>query len=349
MKNAKYYVARLPGWVASILMIFFTMYWTYWGISEMYHEGWWGAWYNRLPYLAPIAVTLFPTLVAFRWPIPGGILIMSVGIFAFFFFASDVSFIGIAIALIGAAFLIDEIIKRKSIDEEKASRVPLYHRWRFIILLGAPLTIFIGISVYMLPVVSSRMDDFDRSARLIKGNGTSLVWAPAGPGWNWKQSWGGYPSWQSIALYGISPVGLEQKQGYGKQGSEIDNIVYATSEDMEKTNLCKYLSPDGAKIMDTPQNIWRMPTTDEIVQALGRHGENAGCLWQGEYARQVRCKVLPDKESPLWATDQPVIYYWTADSYSENRGYFVAYNGTVNATNKLGGNPRHGYRCVREP
>lgn len=118
---------------------------------------------------------------------------------------------------------------------------------------------------------------------------------------------------------------------------------------MAQTNLCRYLSADGTTLLDEPQNIWRMPTTDEIIRSLGRHGENAGCKWQGEFRQQVKCDVLPDKESPLWSTDHPVIYYWTADSYSENRGYFVAYNGTVNATYKLGGNPRHSYRCIREP
>jgi hypothetical protein len=92
-----------------------------------------------------------------------------------------------------------------------------------------------------------------------------------------------------------------------------------------------------------------MPTTDEVVRSLVRHGESAGCTWQGEDREQVMCDVLPDKESPLWSTDQPVIYYWTADAYDEREGIFVSYNGWVNAAYKLGGNPRHGYRCVREP
>jgi hypothetical protein len=118
---------------------------------------------------------------------------------------------------------------------------------------------------------------------------------------------------------------------------------------MAQTNLCRYLSADGTALLAEPQNIWRMPTTDEIVRSLGRHGKNVGCQWRGEFAQQVSCAELPDKESPLWSTAQSVIYYWTADSYNEKLGYFVAYNGTVNAANKSGGNPRHGYRCVREP
>ena len=215
--------------------------------------------------------------------------------------------------------------------------------------VGLPLIIVISVSIYMLPIVLTRVDDGDRSAQLIEGNGVTLMWAPEGPGWNWQQPWGGYPSWQSIALYGAPPVGMVDKPGYGRQGEGSDDIVFADGEDMAQTNLCRYLNADGTALMDEPQNIWRMPTTDEIVRSLARHGKNAGCAWAGELGRQVACATLPDKESPLWATDRPVIYYWTADTYNESRGYFVAYNGTVNASYKLGGNPRHSYRCVREP
>ncbi len=345
MKKSKQTLAKLPGWVASVLMIFFSTFWTYWGAGEMYHEGWWGAWYNRLPYLVPIAATLLPTLLAFRFPLAGGVLIMGVGVFAFFFFSSDVAFIGLAIALLGAAFVADGVLKRRASLQETAPKSSSWQRdWRYLAALGIPLIVFLGVSAYMLPFVLTRVDDGDRSARLIEGNGVRLVWAPQGPGWNWQQPWGGYPAWQSLALYGVPPLGLE-----GKRGGENENIVFATAEDMAQTSLCSYLSADGTTLLDEPQHIWRMPTTDEIVRSLGRHGENAGCQWQGEFARQVQCRITPDKESPLWATDQAVIYYYTADSYSENRGYFVAFNGMVNATYKLGGNPRHGYRCVREP
>ena len=213
--------------------------------------------------------------------------------------------------------------------------------------IGLPLLIFVGVSAVMLPVVLTRVDDGDRSARQIEGNGVTLIWAPEGPGWNWKQPWGGYPSWQSVALYGVPPVGMGDKPGYGRQG---EDFVFATADDMAATNLCRYLSADGTSLLESPQDIWRMPTTDEVARSLGRHGANAGCAWPGgEIPQQAACAIRPDKESPLWATDHAVIYYWTADSYSEERGYFVAYNGMVNATRKSGGNPRHSYRCVREP
>ncbi len=331
-------------------MILFTVFWTYWSAGEMYHEGWWGAWYNRLPYLVPVAATLIPTLVAFRWPIGGGIVIILVGTFTLFFFGNNVAFIGLAIALVGVAFLVDGILKRRGTSDGIITSTPWWRRrWRYLLAIGVPMIVFTSVSAYMLPIVLTREDDGDRSARLVEGNGVLLVWAPDGPGWNWRQPWGGYPSWQDIALYGVAPVGMGEKPGYGRQGEGDGEIVFATQEDMAQTNLCRYLSADGTTLLDEPQDIWRMPTTDEVIRSLGRHGENAYCTWRGEYRERVKCDVLPDKESPLWATDQPAIYYWTADSHSEERGYFVAYNGTVNAAYKLGGNPRHSYRCVRGP
>ena len=350
LRITKRAMLRVPGWIASILMIFFTALWTYWSVAEMYHEGWWGAWYHRLPYLVPIAATLLPTLLAFKWPAVGGTLITLIGVFTLFFFGNNaVTIIGLAIALVGAAFIFDGLIKRKTLSKTEAPARPWWRQWRYLLLLGIPLIITVGVSAYMLPIVLSRVDDGDRSARRIEGKGVTLVWAPEGPGWNWRQSWGGYPSWQDIALYGVPPVGLDDKPGYGRQVGGNQDPIYATEEDMVETNICRYLNADGTELMERPKNIWRMPTTDEVVRSLGQHGENAGCTWQGEFRRQVSCDVLPDKESPLWATDHPVIYYWTTDAYSERLGYFVAYNGTVNATHKLGGNPRHSYRCVKSP
>ncbi len=187
----------------------------------------------------------------------------------------------------------------------------------------------------------TRVDDGDRGARLIEGTGVTLIWAPKGPGWNWKQPWGGYPSWDHIALYGVPPVGFEDKLGYADR--------HATMKDMETTGLCRYLSEDGLTLMDEPQDIWRMPTTDEIVRSLVQHGENAGCTWDGE-AGNADCSGRPNKDTPLWAPDEEPIYYWSADEYDEHEAYYVSYNGSMIAHQpKSWGNPRHGYRCVREP
>jgi hypothetical protein len=91
-----------------------------------------------------------------------------------------------------------------------------------------------------------------------------------------------------------------------------------------------------------------MPTTDEAVRSLVKRGENAGCSWSGGRGRAT-CRVWPDKETPLWSSEQSAIYYWTADEYDAEQAWYVSYNGWVQHQSKGWGNPRHGHRCVREP
>ena len=148
-------------------------------------------------------------------------------------------------------------------------------------------------------------------------------------------------SWNDIAFYGVPPVGFGDKPGYENKN--------ATEADMRATGLCSYLSEDGLTLMMERQDIWHMPTTDEIVRSLVRDGRNAGCTWDGGSTSAV-CRVTPDKETPLWAPDRSPIYYWAADEYDERQAYYVSYNGKgINHQPKSWGNQRHGYRFVREP
>jgi hypothetical protein len=340
------FLIRLPGAGASLLMILLTALWSFWGIAEMYHEGWWGDWTNRLPYLVPILSTMLPSLAAFRWPIAGGALLMGVGLFTTFFFSFSVAWLGLGMALIGLAFVVDGLVRGRTSEPEPDPKSWRRRCWREVLVVGLPILIAVGVSIVMLPIVLTRVDDGDRGGRIIEGNGVTLLWAPLGPGWNWQQDWGGYPSWQAIALYGLPPIGLDDKPGYGRSEN---GTLFAGQEEMDRYNLCRFLNASGDELMSTPQDIWRMPTTEELVRSLVRHGENAGCDWPVEIGQRAECHVRPDKESPLWAADMAPIYYWSADSYNEEEGYFVAYNGAVNTAYKLGGNPRHGYRCVRKP
>ncbi len=72
--------SRLPGCFAAGLLIIATSLWTLWGFGEMYYEGWWGAWYNRMPYLVPAAVCLILTLLVLTWPKIGGWLAIVIGV-----------------------------------------------------------------------------------------------------------------------------------------------------------------------------------------------------------------------------------------------------------------------------
>ena len=324
----------------------------------MYHEGWWGPFYIRLLYLIPGAVFLLLTLVGIKWPRVGGwLIIIFGGLFTVFFL--DISFVDGKLALgrdvagfmisgplvfLGVLLLVDAHNRKRRIARGWVASSKWWRRniW-YLLAVAPPLLIFTGLSIYSLPVVLTRIDDGYRGARLIEGNSVTLVWAPEGPGWNWRQAYGGFPSWNMIALYGLPPLGMGDKPGYAESGA------FASAEEMAKYNLCLYLSQDGLTLNSEPQNIWRMPTVDDYARSFARHGENAGCVWQGEEHDQMECEILPDKETPLWAPDLDPIYYWAANEYNEREAYFVSFNGWVNTANKRGGNPRHSYRCVRDP
>jgi hypothetical protein len=190
------------------------------------------------------------------------------------------------------------------------------------------------------------VDDGDRGARLIEGNGITLIWAPQGPGWNWKQPWGGFPSRDDLALYGVPPIGFEDKPGYENR--------HATQNEMEKTGLCRYLIEDGTSLSVEPQYLWRMPTSDEIIRSLVGNGENAGCTWNME-TEIGGCLHQPNKDTPFWAPDEAPIYYWSADEFDDESAWYVPntvggkYSISPRYQPKDWGNPRHGYRCVREP
>jgi hypothetical protein len=309
--------------------------------------------------LIPGTAFLILTLIGIKWPHIGGWLIVVIGgLFTIFFL--DISFVNGKLTMgrdiagfmvsgplvfLGVLLLVEARNQKRRIAR---GWVPHSKWWRrniwYLLAVGPPLLILIGFSIYSLPIVLTRVDDGDRGARLIEGNGITLIWAPEGPGWNWRQDFGGFPSWNRIALYGLSPVGMGDKPGYG---SKIG--VFASAKDMATYNLCLYLSKDGLTLETEPQNIWRMPTVDDYARSLARHGENAGCVWQGEDHAQMECQILPDKETPLWAPDLDPIYYWAAEEYNDRQAYFVSYNGWVNTAYKPGGNPRHSYRCVRDP
>ena len=338
---------KLPGYIAISLLIALTTFWTYWGVGEAYYEGWWGAWYNPLIYLLPAGLLLALTLAGIRWPRKGGWTIVVAGgcIFAGWLIISEISvlnlikafLLGGLAALVGVLFILEGRRRQRLYSEGwKAPKKWFYRNIRYVIAIGLPLLVVVGFSVYWLPIVLGRVDDGNRGARLIEGNGVALVWAPAGPGW-YEQPY----SWNQIAFYGVAPIGFGKKPGYEDRD--------ATIEDMNTTGLCVYLSEDGLTVMDEPQHIWRMPTVDEIVRSLVRHGDNAGCTWDGE-STQASCEVRPDKETPLWEPDQPPIYLWALDEYNEHEAFYISFDGNgINHQPKSWGNQRCGYRFVREP
>ena len=269
--------------------------------------------------------------------------------------------------LVGVLFLFEARRQRRL---EAAGVAPpsswLRRNVRYVIALGIPLLIIVGVTATELPGVLARFDDGIRTARVIDGNGVRLEWAPAGPGWNWKQPAGWILSWDHLATYGMGKPSVKTlrlvdgrvtwEDKTGASGSEAAKVewrranatqAHAVAADMNATGLCGYLTEDGLSLADRRLGIWRMPAADEMVRSLSRDGKNAGCAWNGQ-AGFSKCRERPDKETPLWAADQSPIYYWAADERTSDLVWYVAYNGAVQAQPKNFGNPRHGYRCVRE-
>lgn len=121
------------------------------------------------------------------------------------------------------------------------------------------------------------------------------------------------------------------------------------SESWEKAvRICRFLSEDGKTIAADPLDIWRLPTVEEAVSSMARHGQNCGGIWDTVSAR-ARYKKKPDKESPLWDTTSRIIYWWTSTEKDEDNVYMIVYNGRVVTTSKDWRVGSLSFRAVKEP
>jgi len=116
----------------------------------------------------------------------------------------------------------------------------------------------------------------------------------------------------------------------------------------EAQNVCQHLNETGLTASPAPQYIWRLPTADEAVRSMSRHGQNSGGVWDAEFA-QANYNSTPDKESPLWNIHSQVIYWWTATEIDEERAYIIVYDGKVWPRSKQLSPAYLGFRCVKNP
>jgi hypothetical protein len=343
-------LTKLPGWIGVGIITLLNALWLIWGMGEAFYEGWGVPDTPWFLFLSIAVIAMGFSLIAIRWPYVGGGFLIVIGIaFAVWWLIPGLKaslytlstllvrlFLSSGFALVGVLFILDA---RFNPRKERAFQPWFKRNLRALIAIGLPTLTGLVVAAYNLPVVLTRVDDGDRSARLIVGNDVDLLWAPAGPGWNWKQDYGGYPSWDMLASYGMGSLGLD---------TEKFTTTHADELVMQRTGICAYLNMEGTALEDHPVNIWRMPTVDEIARSLSRHGQNAGCVWDGEDGKMT-CTIRPDKETPLWAPDQPPVYLWAANEFDAEEAYYVSYTGFVSHQPKDWGNPRHGYRCVQEP
>jgi hypothetical protein len=116
----------------------------------------------------------------------------------------------------------------------------------------------------------------------------------------------------------------------------------------EAQQVCQHLTEDGLTLAPAPQHIWRLPTVDEVVRSMARHGRNSGGVWDAEIAGATY-RTTPDKESPLWNAPSQVIYWWTATEVDEGHAYIIVYDGKVWPRAKPFKPDYLGFRCVKQP
>jgi len=114
----------------------------------------------------------------------------------------------------------------------------------------------------------------------------------------------------------------------------------------DAVDACRMLTEDGTTLAATPVDAWRLPSTDEAVRSMARHGVNSGGVWDAQTA-SAKYETGPDKESPLWDVYSPVIYWWTATEIDEEHAYIIVYDGKVWPRSKDFGPDYLGFRCVK--
>jgi hypothetical protein len=179
---------QILGWIAVGLSTAISCFWAFWGSIENFHEGWY---YEPLPqnvglmlvqYLSPMFVFMGVTLVSLYWPrLGGGLHVIFAALAAWFFQAfSDAVMFLLFLPLIGLGVL---YWFGRAQPRKLAA----------ILAVGLPLLILIISGVEPAFRVSQRIDDGNRQARHVHGNGVDLIWAPEGPGWpragmNWHEA-----------------------------------------------------------------------------------------------------------------------------------------------------------------
>jgi hypothetical protein len=117
---------------------------------------------------------------------------------------------------------------------------------------------------------------------------------------------------------------------------------------VEAQQVCAYLGKDGLTLARMAQHTWRLPTVDEAVRSMARHGQNSGGVWDAGSAKATY-ETKPDKESPLWDVHSQVIYWWTATETDGEQAHIIVYDGEVWPRAKSFGPAYLGFRCVKPP
>lgn len=169
---------QILGWIGVGITVVLTGIWSFWGIVENFHEGWYSVsvWENLfmlfMQYL--IFTLIFSALacLSLRFPRIGFVFHIVLAGFSVYFSGSSftVAYLMIAIPLIllGLLYLFGR---------------PKPKKLAYLLIICVPLLIILVFGSINFIKVSQRVDDGDYGMRTIEGNGLTLIAAPRGPGW----------------------------------------------------------------------------------------------------------------------------------------------------------------------
>ena len=163
------------GYLTAVLSIIIIILWTYWGINEAFHEGWYHTSLLQnisltfIQYLSIPIIFLALSITAMNYKKIGLVLFITLGILSMFFFNSVAGRVLIFIPLIlfALGFYFGEFKHKKIVTISFISIFLL-----IILIFGIP----------QLIRVENRFNDNNFGLRIIEGNGIALAWAPQGIG-----------------------------------------------------------------------------------------------------------------------------------------------------------------------
>jgi len=179
---------QIAGWSAVCLSTIIACGWAFWGIIENFHEGWHfeSLWSNLgmmfVQYLGPMLIFMGVTLISIPWPRFGGGLHGLIALLAIWFFQAFSN---------AATFLI--ILPLIGLGAMYWFGRPQPRKLALSLVAGLPMLTLIVSGISPAIRVSQRVNDGNLQARLVRGNGVDLTWAPDGPGWpreggNWFEA-----------------------------------------------------------------------------------------------------------------------------------------------------------------
>jgi hypothetical protein len=170
---------NIVGWAAVIITVIIASTWTYWGIIENFHEGWYSESILEnlgmliFQYLSIPIIFIVLSVISIRWPKAGLALYTGTGLFcAWFFSGASFQVLGLMIILpligIGLMYFLGR---------------PEPKKWAYRIIILFPLVIILAVTSFKIVQLGQRVNDGNFAIRYVDGNGVRLAWAPRGPGW----------------------------------------------------------------------------------------------------------------------------------------------------------------------